>query len=116
MPTCDVKLVDGEKVEKARSALADDDTLLRMAEIFKAISDPSRVKIIYALLTEELCVCDLSMAVRMSQSAVSHQLRSLRNLRLVKYRRAGQMVFYSLDDEHIETLLAQGLQHVQEKR
>ena len=116
MPTCDVKLIDSEKVEKARSAIADDDTLLRMAEIFKAISDPSRVKIIYALLAEELCVCDLSTAVRMSQSAVSHQLRSLRNLRLVKHRRVGQMIYYSLDDEHIETLLAQGLKHVQEKR
>ncbi|MCK4267921.1 MAG: winged helix-turn-helix transcriptional regulator [Actinomycetia bacterium] len=116
MPTCDVNLVDSEKVQKVRTAIADTDTLFRMAELFKAFGDPNRVKIIWALATEELCVCDLSSVVGMTPSAASHQLRSLRNLKLVKFRRAGQMVYYSLDDKHIEMLLAQGLEHVQEDR
>lgn len=92
----------------------DEETLARLAEIFKAISDPGRIKIIYALLAREVCVCDLSATVGMTPSAVSHQLRGLRNLKLVKNRRAGQMIYYSLDDKHIETLLAQGLEHIME--
>jgi ArsR family transcriptional regulator, lead/cadmium/zinc/bismuth-responsive transcriptional repressor len=112
---CDVDLVDQERVEQVRSAMADSETLARLAEFFKAIADPSRVKIIYALLAAELCVCDLSAAVGMSPSAVSHQLKSLRILKLVKHRREGQMVYYALDDQHVVTILAQGLEHIGEK-
>ena len=114
--TCDINQINEDKIKRARKAVADEASLFGLAETFKAIGEPSRVKIIYALLAEELCVCDLAAAVGMTPSAVSHQLRALRNLKLVKHRREGQMVHYSLDDKHIETLLAQGLEHVRERR
>jgi ArsR family transcriptional regulator, lead/cadmium/zinc/bismuth-responsive transcriptional repressor len=112
---CDVDLVDQARVKKVRSSMSDSDTLGRLAEFFKAIADPGRIKIIYALFAAELCVCDLSAAVGMSPSAVSHQLKSLRMLKLVKHRREGQMVYYSLDDKHVVTILAQGLEHIRER-
>lgn len=83
-----------------------------LADVFKALADPTRVKIIYALLQRELCVHDISVVLDMGQSAVSHQLRYLRNLRIVKRRKAGKTVFYSLDDSHIEQIFTQTLQHV----
>ena len=86
----------------------------RLAEIFRALGDPSRVRILDALSHDELCVCDLATLAGMSESAVSHQLRLLRNLRLVRSRREGRMVFYALDDQHIVTLFEQGLRHVDE--
>ncbi|AZR72634.1 hypothetical protein BBF96_04060 [Anoxybacter fermentans] len=90
----------------------DEETYQHLAEIFKTLSDPTRIKIIHALSQTELCVCDLAELLNMSQSAVSHQLRILRNHRLVKYRKEGRTVFYSLDDEHILLLFNQGLCHV----
>lgn len=90
----------------------DDDTAGALADLFRALSDPTRVKIIYALLHRELCVHDISTALDMGQSAVSHQLRYLRNLRIVKRRKAGKTVFYSLDDDHIEQIFVQTLQHM----
>jgi DNA-binding transcriptional ArsR family regulator len=85
-----------------------------LAETFKALGDTTRIKILYALSIEELCVCDLTSLLSASQSAVSHQLRILRNMRLVKYRKQGRSVYYSLDDNHIKTLFAEGLKHVEE--
>lgn len=85
----------------------------KLASLFGAMGDPSRVKILYALSQQEYCVCDLQHLLDMSQSGVSHQLRLLRNLRLVKFRRQGRMVFYSLDDEHICRLFAEGLNHIE---
>lgn len=84
----------------------------KLAELFKNLGDPTRVKIIHALAQTELCVCDLAELLKMTQSAVSHQLRVLRNNRLVKYRKEGRTVFYSLDDDHILFLFKQGLAHV----
>ncbi|WP_248928878.1 ArsR/SmtB family transcription factor [Paenibacillus hamazuiensis] len=83
-----------------------------LADVFKALGDPTRVKIIYTLLKKELCVHDLTVVLNMGQSAISHQLRYLRNLRIVKRRKEGKTVFYSLDDEHIEQIFVQMLQHV----
>lgn len=83
-----------------------------MADLFKALGDPTRVKLIYALLDNELCVHDISVLLDMGQSAISHQLRYLRNLRIVKRRKAGKTVFYSLDDEHIEQIFTLTLQHL----
>lgn len=83
-----------------------------MADLFKALGDPTRVKLIYAMLNKELCVHDLSVLLEMGQSAISHQLRYLRNLRIVKRRKAGKTVFYSLDDDHIEQIFVQTLQHL----
>ena len=97
-----------------RAALIGADDVSGLAETFKALGDPTRVRILDALSHGELCVCDLAALVRMSESAVSHQLRVLRNLRIVKPRRDGRMVFYALDDRHIITLFRQGLRHVQE--
>lgn len=83
-----------------------------LAETFKILADPTRIKILHALSKRELCVCDIAAVVKMGQSAVSHQLRLLRGSRLVKYRRDGKMVWYSLDDEHISSLLSQGIEHI----
>jgi ArsR family transcriptional regulator, lead/cadmium/zinc/bismuth-responsive transcriptional repressor len=111
---CEVQSVHEEEVARAKSALKEDD-LLRLAEIFKAMGDGTRLKILHALSKEELCVCDLVEVLGITQSAVSHQLRILRNLRLVKFRKAGKMACYSLDDGHVAALLAQGLNHLRHK-
>ncbi|MEI7026974.1 ArsR/SmtB family transcription factor [Paenibacillus sp. y28] len=83
-----------------------------LADLFKALGDPTRIKMIHALLPGELCVHDLAVLLDMGQSAISHQLRYLRNLRIVKRRKAGKTVYYSVDDEHIEQILVQTLQHL----
>jgi ArsR family transcriptional regulator len=101
-------------VGELRAALIGEDDVVDLAETFRALGDPTRVRILDALSHGELCVCDLAALVRMSESAVSHQLRVLRNLRIVKPRRDGRMVFYALDDRHIITLFRQGRRHVQE--
>ncbi len=113
--TCEIKFVDKEKVDRARKLMRSDDIIIRLAETFKVLGDPTRTKIISALLAEELCVCDIANLLNMSDSAISHQLRILRNLRLVKYRREGKMAFYSLDDRHINELFEHGLEHVSER-
>ncbi|MED4958590.1 metalloregulator ArsR/SmtB family transcription factor [Paenibacillus macerans] len=94
-----------------KAELIDDQAAVQLADWFKAFSDPTRVKIISALLKRELCVHDLTVLLEMGQSAVSHQLRYLRNLRIVKRRKVGKTVYYSLDDAHIEQIFLQTLQH-----
>jgi ArsR family transcriptional regulator, lead/cadmium/zinc/bismuth-responsive transcriptional repressor len=98
---------------QAKAELLPEKIAQRVAETFKVLGDITRVKILQVLSKRELCVCDISAVIGMGQSAVSHQLRTLRNARLVKYRREGKMVWYSLDDEHIAGLLAQGIEHVE---
>ena len=105
--------VDEENVRTARECLVGGLEANRLAEMFKALSDPSRVRIISALSQTELCVFDLAATLGMSQSAVSHQLRSLRELHLVRYRKQGRHVYYELDDEHIRDLFQRGLEHVE---
>lgn len=105
--------IDEETVRQAQAHLMDGQAATRLAELFKALSDPSRVRIISALAHTELCVYDLAATLGMSQSAVSHQLRSLREMRLVRYRKEGRNVYYQLDDEHIQDLFQRGLEHVQ---
>jgi len=112
---CEVFRVDAEAVARARSTMVSDAVAGRLAESFAVLGDATRVKLISALMSSELCVCDLAALLNLSQSAVSHQLRLLRAMRLVKYRREGRMVYYSLDDEHIEALFTQGLDHVAER-
>lgn len=90
----------------------DEGISVEMADWFKTLSDPTRIKIIYALLNKELCVQDLSLVLSMGQSAVSHQLRYLRNVRMVKRRKAGKTVYYSLDDDHVHQIFALTLQHI----
>jgi DNA-binding transcriptional ArsR family regulator len=93
----------------------DELTATRMAALFKAMGDPTRVRIVSALSQGELCVCDIASSVGMSQSAVSHQLRTLRELHLVRTRREGRKIYYALDDDHVHSLFHQGLDHVQHR-
>nr|WP_213524920.1 metalloregulator ArsR/SmtB family transcription factor [Paenibacillus sp. J31TS4] len=95
-----------------KEEMIDDQAAASMADWFKAFSDPTRIRIVSALLQRELCVHDLTVLLDMGQSAVSHQLRSLRNMRIVKRRKQGKTVFYSLDDAHIEQIFLQTLQHI----
>jgi DNA-binding transcriptional ArsR family regulator len=104
--------IHGDRVQAALPHLLKDATAVRLAETFKALSDPTRVRIVALLSEAELCVCDLAAALDMSQSAVSHQLRTLRDLQLVRWRREGRQVFYALDDEHVSDLFQRGLDHV----
>jgi DNA-binding transcriptional ArsR family regulator len=105
--------VDEDKVHLAQAHLVDGLSAIRLAEMFKAMSDSSRVRIISALAHTELCVHDLAATLGMSQSAVSHQLRSLREMHLVRYRREGRHIYYRLDDEHIRDLFQRGLEHIE---
>ena len=91
-----------------------EETLYDLAELFKVFGDTTRVKILYALFAAEMCVCDIAALLNMSQSAISHQLRILKQARLVKFRRQGRVVYYSLDDEHVKQIFDQGLTHINE--
>jgi ArsR family transcriptional regulator len=104
----------GEKVEEIKEGMIGEYKALALAEIFKVLGDPTRVKILYILLQEKLCVCDIASVLGMTNSAISHQLRLLRNLKLVKFRKEGKMVYYSLDDDHIKKLLEMGVEHAEE--
>jgi ArsR family transcriptional regulator len=109
---CAETYIHDERVQTTIAHLVDDATANHLAETFKALSDPTRVRIVSLLRRDELCVCDLAAALGMSQSAVSHQLRILRDLRLVRWRREGRLVFYKLDDDHVADLFQRGLEHV----
>jgi len=111
---CDLVEIDLARVKKIRQALVAPDAVQALADTFSALGDPTRVRILDALSNSELCVCDLAAVLSLSQSAVSHQLRLLRGMRLVRPRRDGRIVFYSLDDQHIMSLFRQTLQHVEE--
>jgi len=111
---CEITYIDKKKVSSVKKKMKPETTMQRLAETFKVLGDPTRTKIIFALSQEELCVCDIAHLLGTTKSAVSHQLRVLRNMKLVKYRKDGKMVFYSLDDEHIKNLFDEGLRHVEE--
>jgi len=110
---CEIRHIDEDMVQRAQLHLLDGLTATQLADFFTALSDPTRVRILSALTVGELCVCDLSATLGMTQSAISHQLRLLRQLRLVKRRKAGKMAYYSLDDEHVSNLFREGIDHVQ---
>jgi len=114
--SCDAVIVDEEAVKRVTVGLADDHRAKRTTDIFSALSDPTRFRILDALSLEELCVCDIASVVGVSQSAVSHQLRMLRNLDLVAFRRDGRRAVYRLADEHVRALISQGLEHADEER
>ncbi|MCI0708039.1 MAG: metalloregulator ArsR/SmtB family transcription factor [Ignavibacteriae bacterium] len=103
-----------EAIRSARKALGNNERVVSLSETFKVLSDPTRLKIVLALAKEELCVFDIAKLLEVTESAISHQLRLLKTLRLVKYRKDGKMVFYSLDDEHIEDLIRIASRHVAE--
>ena len=114
MDQCQEKVLHQAQVAHAIKKIPDSATLQSLTDIFKALSDPNRLKIVTALAACELCVCDLAAVSGSSESAVSHQLRILRNLKIVRYRREGKIVFYRLDDDHVKSLINQSIQHVQE--
>src|SRR5438477_3176191 len=111
---CDVFHLHPQKAAALRRRLMADDSAMALADTFKVLGDTTRVRILDALSRSELCVCDIARLLSLSESAVSHQLRLLRGMRLVRPRRAGRMVYYTLDDQHIVGLFEQGLEHVQE--
>ena len=113
---CDITHLNPERVGAARAALMASESAAELAETFKTLGDVTRVRILDALSRQELCVCDLAALVGLSESAVSHQLRLLRTMRVVRSRRAGRMIFYALDDEHVLKLFAQASRHVAEAR
>ena len=111
---CEEHCVHKNLVDKVLTELPDEDALYDLAELFKVFGDSTRVRILFALFDSELCVCDLSEALDMTQSAISHQLQILRTNKLVKSRREGKQVYYSLADQHVVTIIAQGLSHIME--
>jgi DNA-binding transcriptional ArsR family regulator len=111
---CEIEYVDKAKVNTLKKQMLKNEEINKLCEVFGILSDPTRIKIIFALSRKELCVCDISNLFNISISATSHQLRILRNTRLVKYRKEGKRVFYSLDDKHISNLFNEGLKHIKE--
>src|SRR6267143_164922 len=114
LDSCDIFHLDPAKVSTLKTALLGERSVSALAETFKVLGDMTRVRMLDALSRSELCVCDIARLLALSESAVSHQLRLPRGMRLVRPRRAGRMVFYTLDDQHIVGLFEQGLEHVQE--
>ena len=115
----DLKMSDHQKTEcvegtgqKLAASMPDEEILYDLADLFKVFGDTTRIKILYALMEEDMCVACIAQCVGVTQSAVSHQLRSLKQARLVKFRREGKQVIYSLSDDHVHTMLAQGMQHI----
>ena len=111
---CDFIHAHEDVVEQVRQRMPGEDALYDLTELFRIFGDSTRVWILYVLLESEMCVCDLAMLLGMTQSAISHQLRALKNARLVRSRREGKTVFYALADDHVKTILDQGLEHVAE--
>lgn len=116
LEVCSVMEIHTDKLEKVKRNLPDEDSLCALAELFKVFGDSSRIRILSALSEEEICVCDLAQVLNMTQSAVSHQLNILKRSKLVKAKRDGKSVFYSLDDDHVRKILSCGLEHIHEDR
>ncbi len=112
--TCDVFCINREAVEEVIARMLDHQLVVDSADVFKVLGDPTRMRLLYALTQRELCVCDLSAILNMTQSAVSHQLRVLRGARLVRYRKVGKIVYYTLADEHVVQLIDVGVNHARE--
>ena len=115
-PSCEFIHVHEDLVKKVRAILPEDETLYDLAEFFKVFGDTTRIKILYVLFEAEMCVCDIANLLGLGQSAVSHQLRLLKQMRLVTFRRDGKTVFYSLADGHIKSIISQGMEHINEER
>ena len=111
---CEACQIHEDVVKAVTDHMLDEDQLYDLAEVFKVFGDSTRIKILYVLFEAELCVCDIAQLLNMTQSAISHQLRILKQNRLVKNRRDGKSVFYSLADGHVKTIISQGMEHIQE--
>lgn len=111
---CDVTCIHNEVVQKVVGKMPKEDLLSELADFYKVFGDATRIKILCVLLESEMCVCDLAAVLGMTQSAISHQLRVLKQMKLVKNRREGKTVFYSLADGHIQSIISQGMEHITE--
>lgn len=111
---CDYICTHQDIVDSVNAKMPDEEELYDLAELFKVFADSTRIRILYVLFESEMCVCDIAQILNMTQSAISHQLRVLKQNRLVKYRREGKMVLYSLADDHVRTIVNQGLEHIEE--
>ena len=112
---CDCDVIHPEIVEAVSQHMPDEEQLYDLADFFKMFGDSTRLKILWVLDQEEICVCDLAVLLNMTKSAISHQLKTLRQIKLVKYRRVGKTVLYSLQDEHVKNILEIGLEHIGER-
>lgn len=112
---CDTIEVHPSLLDIVNKKMPEEDALYDLAELFKIFGDSTRIRILFVLFEAEVCVCDLAQALHMTQSAISHQLRILKQNKLVKNRREGKSIFYSLADDHVRTIIAQGLDHIQEE-
>ena len=113
-PKCEFMPVHDDIVDRVNKEMPDEDVLFDLAELFKIFGDSTRIKILYVLFEAEMCVCDIAQLLGMTQSAISHQLQLLKKSKLVKYRREGKTVFYSLADSHVRTIIGQGMEHITE--
>lgn len=111
---CDYIHVHKDIVEKVNNSMPKEEQLYNLADLFKLFGDSTRIKILYVLFESEMCVCDIAKILNMTQSAISHQLKSLKQNSLVKFRREGKTVFYSLADSHVKTIINQGMEHIME--
>jgi ArsR family transcriptional regulator len=111
---CDCTVLHEDIIEKVRKSMPPEESLYDLAELFKVFGDSTRIRILHALSASEMCVCDIAALLGMTQSAISHQLRVLKQARLVKYRKDGKVIYYSLADDHVNQIFAQGLEHVNE--
>jgi len=112
--TCDYMHVHRELVAQVNANMPKEDVLYDLAELFRVFADSTRIRILYVLFESEMCVCDIAQVLGMTVSAISHQLRVLKQAKLVKCRREGKTVFYSLSDDHVRSIIDQGLEHVEE--
>jgi ArsR family transcriptional regulator len=111
---CDCSVIHEETVNRVKEQMPSDEQLYDLADFFKVFGDSTRIKILWSLEKSELCVCDIAVLLNMTQSAISHQLKVLKDARLVKYRKEGKIVYYSLDDEHVNAIFNQGFTHINE--
>jgi ArsR family transcriptional regulator len=112
---CDCDVIHADVVDRVRQAMPDEEELYDLADFFKVLGDSTRSKIIWALDESEMCVCDLAVLLNMTKSAISHQLKALKSAKLVKNRKEGKVVFYSLTDDHVKEIFEKGLEHIREK-
>jgi ArsR family transcriptional regulator len=112
---CDCEFIHEDVVIEVKKRMPDDETLYDLSDFFKMLGDSTRVKIMWALDENEMCVCDIAALLNMSKSAISHQLKSLRQADLVKFRRDGKVVYYSLKDDHVRDIFEKGMEHIKEK-
>ena len=112
---CDCDVIHADIVDKVRLVMPEEDELYDLSDFFKVLGDSTRAKIIWALDESEMCVCDIAVLLNMTKSAISHQLKALKAANLVKYRKEGKVVFYSLTDDHVKEIFEKGLEHIREK-